>query len=212
MQRFKILRDSELFNRKYRNEMKKILAGMFFLLTAVGFFACSSGIDYEKLRREELAILDRYIEENYPDAEPTRSGLYYINEEGTGSGDTIQLGDQVDIFYATWVLYESNDTLYTGLVDQSSGYLDGQRYEPYRFYPGAGGSIAGLEEGIRYMQPGTRSTLIINSALAYGQSGSGSVGMFQTIIMEVEVYKVKPADSGEEDDDNEVFTTVMNGE
>ncbi len=192
--------------------MKKILVGMFVLGSALGFYACDSGIDYEKLRREELATLKKYIDEYHPGAEPTKSGLYYFNEEGTGSGDTIEFGDQVDIFYATWALYESNDTLFTVLVDQSQGFLEGQRYEPYRFYPGRGSSIAGLEEGITYMQPGTRSKLVINSALAYGQNGSGSIGMFQTVIMEIEVYKVKKVNSTEEEAVGEVFTTIFNGE
>ncbi|MFV0590221.1 MAG: FKBP-type peptidyl-prolyl cis-trans isomerase [Draconibacterium sp.] len=180
--------------------MKKILTGMFFLVAAVGFFACDDGIDYEKMRKEELAILDLYISTNHPGAEPTRSGLYYFNEPGTGEGDTIKLGDEVRIFYATWSLYENSDgELDSVLVDQSSGYLDGQRYEPLDFIVGAGTTIAGLEEGATYMQPGTKSHLVINSELAYGQNGatSGGIGMFQTVLMEVEVYKVFPLETSE---------------
>lgn len=174
--------------------MKKILAGLFFISGIVFMFACNDGIDYEKLRREELANLETYIDQVHPGAEPTASGLYYFNEEGTGEGDTIKLGDQVQIYYATWMLYVVDEEIDSILIDQTSGYLDGHRYEPYRFIPGAGNSIAGLEEGITYMQPGTRSKLVINSELAYGQRGSndGSVGMFKTLIMEVEVYKVIP--------------------
>lgn len=173
--------------------MKKILKGALFLISAVGFFACKDSIDYEKLRREELTILDEYMVANYPDAEPTRSGLYYFNESGTGEGDTIKLGDEVQIYYATWVLDKNTEgELVTELVDESSGYLEGHRYEPLKFTVGAGSVIAGLEEGMTYMQPGTKSRLVINSALAYGQNGSAAVGMFQTVIMEVEVFKVIP--------------------
>jgi len=169
--------------------MKKILAGLFLILGTTAFWSCRDGIDYEKMRREELAILNDYIDRVHPGAEPTASGLYYFNEEGTGEGDTIKLGDQVQIYYATWALQTSEDSF---LVDQTSGYLDGYRYEPFSFYVGAGSTIQGLEEAIQYMQPGTRSHLVINSALAYGQQGSGSIGMFQTVLMEVEVYKVIP--------------------
>lgn len=169
--------------------MKKILAGIVLIVGTAGLFSCNKGIDYEKLRQEELAILDEYIDANHPGAEPTPSGLYYFNEEGTGEGDTIKLGDQVQIYYATWVLISAEDSF---LVDQTNGYLDGHRYEPYSFYVGAGTSISGLEEGMQYMQPGTHSKLVINSELAYGQNGSGTVGMFQTLLMEVEVYKVIP--------------------
>lgn len=180
--------------------MKKILKGMFVLISAVGFFACSDGIDYEKLRRNELALLDEYIAAKHPGAEETKSGLYYFNEPGTGEGDTIKLGDEVQIFYATWVLKRNEDKeLDSVLVDQSSGYLSGHRYEPLEFTAGAGTTIAGLEEGVTYMQPGTKSRLVINSELAYGQSGSGSVGMFQTVLMEVEIYKVIPLEVPEEE-------------
>lgn len=173
--------------------MKKILAGLFLMIGATVFFACNKGIDYEKLRREELATLQDYIDRVHPGAEPTASGLYYFNEEGTGSGDTIKLGDQVQIYYATWSLYTAEDSV---LVDQTSGYLEGYRYEPFEFTVGAGSTIKGLEEAIQYMQPGTKSHLVINSELAYGQNGSGNIGMFQTVLMEVEVYKVIPFDTG----------------
>jgi len=174
--------------------MKKALAAVFLVLGAIAFFACNDGIDYEKMRKEELAILDDYVARVYPGLEPTASGLYYVNEEGTGTGDTIKLGDRVQIYYATWALVDAEDSL---LVDETSGYLDGHRYEPYEFVVGAGGSISGLEEATKYMQAGTRSHLIINSELAYGQQGSGSIGSFQTVLMEVEVYKVFPLDTEE---------------
>jgi len=176
--------------------MKKILTGLFFLFSAVGFFACSDGIDYEKMRQEELATLNEYLAAKHPNAEPTKSGLYYFNEPGTGEGDTIKLGDEVQIFYATWVLdKDSEGVIDSFLVDQSSGYLDGHRYEPLSLIAGAGSTITGLEEAVTYMQPGTKSRLVINSALAYGQNGSGLVGMFKTILMEVEVSKVIPLET-----------------
>lgn len=172
--------------------MKKTLAALVLVFGAIAFFACDDGIDYEKMRQEELAILDEYIANVHPGLEPTGSGLYYKNEEGTGSGDTIKFGDRVHIFYATWALQTAEDSL---LVDQTSGYLEGHRYEPYSYVVGAGTSIQGLEEASIYMQEGTRSHLTINSELAYGQQGSGSIGAFKTVLMEVEVYKVTPLDT-----------------
>ncbi len=179
--------------------MKKTLGIIFMVFGAIAFFACDDSIDYEKIRKEELAILDDYMAMNHPGVEPTASGLYYVNEVGTGSGDTIKYGDRVQIFYATWVLnsaigIEDDSTL----VDESSGYLEGHRYEPLTFIVGGGSVLKGLEEAATYMQEGTKSHLIINSELAYGQQGSTGVGMFKTILMEVEVYKVFPLDTGEE--------------
>lgn len=168
--------------------MKKILVGIFLVVGAIGFFACDDGVDYEKMRQEELAILKDYIDRVHPGLEATPSGLYYQNEPGTGAGDTIKPGDQVQMFYATWTLQTAQDSF---LVDQTNGYLEGHRYEPYSFVVGAGSSITGLEEAVLFMQKGTKSHLVINSELAYGQRGSGGgVGAFQTVLMEVEIYKV----------------------
>lgn len=178
--------------------MKKTLSVIVVVLGAIAFFACDDGIDYEKMRKEELKILNNYLDRIHPGAEPTGSGLYYFNEEETGTGDTIKPGDQVQIFYATWALVDENDSV---LVDQTEGYLLGHRYEPYTYVVGAGSTIQGLEEGTTYMQLGTRSHLVINSELAYGQQGSGSIGAFQTVLMEVEVYKVRPLDTGEDEEE-----------
>lgn len=169
--------------------MRNSVKVLFVVLAFFGIYSCNKGVDYEKMRQDELAILKDYIARVHPGAEPTESGLYYFNEEGTGSGDTIKLGDRVQIYYATWILVSAEDSF---LVDETSGYLDGHRYDPYQFTVGSGTSITGLEEAITYMQPGTKSHLVINSELAYGQNGSGSVGMFQTILMDIEVYKVIP--------------------
>ena len=173
-------------------KMKNILKVLFVVVVFIGIYSCNKGIDYEKMRQAELAILNEYIS-LHDEFEETASGLYYYNEPGTGSGDTIKMGDQVQIFYATWVLEKnSNGDLDSIPVDQTNGYDEGYRYEPYKFTVGAGKSVTGLEEAVTYMQPGTKSHLVINSELAYGQNGSGSVGMFQTVLMEVEVYKVIP--------------------
>jgi FKBP-type peptidyl-prolyl cis-trans isomerase len=79
------------------------------------------------------------------------------------------------------------------LIDQTNGYLLGQRYEPLEYVVGAGSVIAGLEEASTYMQKGTKANLVIPSELAYGQNGSSGVSGFSTLLMEVEVYKIYPA-------------------
>ena len=182
--------------------MKKTFSYILLMLGAVAFFACNDGIDYQKMRDNELALLNEYMEIAHPGAEATPSGLYYFNEPGTGEGDTIKAGDKVRLFYATWTLDRKDEEIDSTLVDESSGYLEGHRFEPYEVTVGAGGSIQGLEEGLLYMQPGTRSRLVINSELAYGQRGSGyAIGAFKTVLMEVEVYKVIPLETSSDDEE-----------
>jgi FKBP-type peptidyl-prolyl cis-trans isomerase len=164
--------------------MKHLIFSFFTIVAAATFFSCEDN-SLEKQRQQELETLNAYIDENYPDVEPTPSGLYYI-EDKAGTGDTIKLGDKVQIFYATY-------TLDSFLIDESDGFTDGYRYEPLEFTVGTGSVIAGLDEAMTYMQKGTVATLIIDSGLAYGQNGNGTIPGFTSLRMDVEVYKVYPA-------------------
>jgi len=166
--------------------MKQVFTVLFFTIAAIGIFSCGDDNSLEELRKNELALLDEYMLENYPGVEPKPSGLYYI-EEVKGTGDTIKLGDQVQIYYATWLIDST-------LIDETNGYLKGLRYEPFTVNVGSGTAIAGLEEALTYMQKGTVANLVINSELAYGQNGntqgSPPVPGFTTLLMQVEVYKI----------------------
>lgn len=174
---------------------QKIIPALLILLISSFIFSCKQNNTYEKMRKDELKILDAYISEqnqNYDSIVHTSSGLYFIDIE-KGVGDTIRVGDKVQIFYDTWALTGINDTTNTVdsfLIDESEGFTIGHRYEPYELTPGTGGSISGLEEGVTYMYPGGKAKLIINSELAYGQSGASGVPGFTTLVMHVEIYKV----------------------
>lgn len=165
--------------------MKRFITGLIFTVLAVAFFACQDDNNLEKLRKNELEKLAAFISKNYEKELPKPSGLYYI-EVVKGTGDTIVPGDRVQIFYATWTI----DSL---LVDETNGYTEGFRFEPYEYTVGAGTAITGLEEASTYMQPGTVANLVLPSELAYGQNGSNGVGGFTTLLMQVEVYKVYKA-------------------
>lgn len=167
--------------------MKQLTTALFVILLATAIFSCDDN-SLEKQRQNELDILDAYLQENYPDAEPKPSGLYYF-EEVKGTGDTIKPGDKVQIYYATW----SIDSI---LLDESNGYTEGYRFEPMEFIVGNGDVISGLDEAMTYMQKGTVANLVIDSKLAYGQNGNYQgnppVPGFTTLLMQVEVYKVYP--------------------
>ena len=164
--------------------MRRFFIGIVLFSIAVAFFACGEDNSLEKMRENELAKLDVFIDEHYPDSTAKPSGLYYI-EAIKGEGDSLVFGDRVQIFYATWTI----DSI---LVDESEGYLAGHRFEPLEFIVGGGGVVKGLEEAATYMQLNTKSNLVLPSEIAYGQNGKGSIPGFTTLLMEVEVYKVYP--------------------
>ncbi len=168
------------------NTSKKYLLNGIILFIAFGIFSCKDDNNLEQLRKNELAALDEYMARVHLDTvQPKPSGLYFI-EEIKGEGDTIVPGDVVQIYYATWFIDST-------LVDQTNGYIDGHRFEPYQLTVGAGSAIQGLEEALTYMQKGGVANLVINSGLAYGQNGSTGqpfVPGFTTLLMQIEVYKI----------------------
>lgn len=174
--------------------MKRIVPGLIIAIVAIAIFSCKEN-DLEKQRENELKKLDEYIRNHYSDVEPTVSGMYYIELE-KGTGDTIQIGDRVQLFYDLWTL----DSSYVS----TSG-----RYEPLQVIvlpptqlsssASSPGNMLGLHEALTYMQEGTKARMILPSQLAFGQYGSSGVGGFTSLIMEVEVYKVYPANGQEEE-------------
>jgi FKBP-type peptidyl-prolyl cis-trans isomerase FkpA len=167
--------------------MKRIATILITATIAGTFFSCKEN-DLEKQREQELKRLDEFIQKNYPNENPTASGLYYIELE-KGTGDSIAIDDKVQIFYDIMTI----DSTYV----TSSG-----EYEPLELIVRAPTQLSssatyvdellGLHEALTYMKKGTKALLIMPSELAFGQYGSYNVGGFKTLLMEVEVYKFFP--------------------
>lgn len=175
--------------------MKRIITGLIIAFIAVAFFACKEN-DFEKQRENELKKLDEFIRNHYSDVEPRPSGLYYIElEEGTG--DTIQIGDRVQLFYDMWTL---DSTYITGTGPHHYEPVEMRVEHPNNLSASANSvvQLRSLNEALTYMQTGTKSLLIFDSQLGFGQYGSSGVGPFTPLMMEVEVYKVYPSDIPED--------------
>jgi FKBP-type peptidyl-prolyl cis-trans isomerase len=127
--------------------------------------------------REELAI-QKFLIDRDIDAEPTSTGLYYI-EEVAGTGEYPVLSDTVEVYY-------------------KGMYLDGRIFdshltgEPFTFPIGEGQVITGWEEGLSYMKPGGEAMLIIPSILAYGISGYGQIPGGTPLVFEVKLLNIVP--------------------
>ncbi len=168
----------------------KFFNGFVTLLLAAAFFSCKED-NLGKLRQRELEKLDTYIINNYPELEPKRSGLFFI-EQQEGVGDSINVGDRVQIFYDIWTL----DSVY---IDGSGSYeplqIDVQPASQLSASPTSVRNLKGLNEALTYMKKDSKALLILPSQLAFGQNGliGGGVPGFTTLLMEVKVYKVYPA-------------------
>lgn len=126
--------------KQYEDEQKRIVA-----------------VENEKAQKrldEEPAKIAAFVKEHNVCVNPTASGLYYLEiKEGTGAvADT---GDIVSIHYN---LYNIDDKL----IESS---FEG---DPMQFVYGKGEMVPGIEEAISYMKVGGKATIIVPSALGFG--------------------------------------------
>lgn len=125
-------------------------------------------------KRNEEAILSNYIKQNNIKAEPSLSGMYFI-ELKKGEGKAPQPGKMVSVHYNGYFL--------SGEVFDSSY----ERDEPFQFYFGIGKVIQGLDEGVSKMKVGGKYKLIIPSYLAYGDQQVGPIPPNSTLVFEIEL-------------------------
>ena len=108
----------------------------------------------------------------------TPSGLKY-EDTVVGKGAVATAGQNVSVHYRGKL---TNGTIF----DESY-----KRGKPFSFNLGAGEVIKGWDEGVAGMRVGGKRKLTIPSALAYGESGAGSViPPNATLIFEVELLKI----------------------
>ncbi|GED22578.1 FKBP-type peptidyl-prolyl cis-trans isomerase [Halomonas halmophila] len=116
----------------------------------------------------------------------TESGLQYREIE-SGDGASPKAGDTVKVNY--------EGRLIDGTVFDSSY----KRGEPVSFRVGQ--VIEGWQEALKLMSVGDKWEIVIPSDLAYGARGQGPIGPHETLIFEVELLDVTPAESSSDDSD-----------
>lgn len=172
--------------------MKQLISALLILSLFTAITSCKED-SLEKQRENELKKLTEYIQTHHAGLERNPSGLYYIELE-KGTGDTIRIGDRVQLFYDLW-------TLDSTLVGTSGNYepLELVVYPPgsLSYSAESPGEVKALHEALTYMQQDSKSLLIFDSALGFGQYGTYGISGFTPLRMEVEVYKVYPAQAQE---------------
>ncbi len=136
----------------------------------------------KKQQQEQLAAalaFKDWVLENYPQAQQTDSGLWYILEtEGAGQKAAKQRTVSVH---------------YTGtLADGSAFDSSYKRGQPITFTLGIGKVIKGWDEGIALLNVGGKAKLIVPYQLAYGELGRAPIiPPKATLIFDVELVDVK---------------------
>ena len=117
----------------------------------------------QKAAQKEQEKTQKIIEEKWPGASCTDSGMYYVITK-EGAGDTPQSGANITAHYSGKLL--ANDMKFDSSYD---------RGEPIQFEVGVGRVIPGWDEALMDMKKGEKRTLIIPPTLAYGAQGAGGV-------------------------------------
>ena len=128
----------------------------------------------KRMAAEEEGLRNAYLNENYANAKPTESGLYFISEK-KGSGKNPVAGQKVKVHY-TGTFLDGNK--FDSSVD---------RGQPFEFVLGQGQVIPGWDEGIAMMKKGGKAIMVIPSHIAYGPQGRGSIPPSSTLVFEVEL-------------------------
>lgn len=126
----------------------------------------------------EQVQMQEYIDENNITAQPTESGMYYV-EHKKGTGPKPKAGDKVKVHYTGMLL---DGTKFDSSVD---------RGQPFEFTLGVGQVIRGWDEGIAMMNVGSEATFILPSHMAYGERGAGrDIPPFAPLVFEVELIDI----------------------
>jgi peptidyl-prolyl cis-trans isomerase A (cyclophilin A) len=124
------------------------------------------------------AKFNAWVLQNYPAAQKTESGLWYIIE-AEGAGPKAARQRSVSVHYT--------GMLTNGTVFDSSH----KRGQPITFTLGIGKVIKGWDEGIALLSPGGKAKLIIPYALAYGDQGRPPIIPAKaTLVFDVELLEV----------------------
>lgn len=130
--------------------------------------------DNEVRRLAEPQLIKDFVKLNGITEQPTESGLYFI-ERQAGSGPAVTKTCKVKIVYHC-------TTLDGAVIDTQSN--------PIEIDMSLGKITKGMEEGLLKMSMGSKATLIIPSALAFGKRKISTVQPYTTLIYDMEVIEV----------------------
>ena len=150
------------------------------------FLACTLLFAYTGFAQDQKTKDDQLLKEYFAKkkikATKTPSGLYYVITK-KGSGENAKKGQNVSMNYYGKFL---DGKKFDGNVDENFK----STRAPLQFTLGVGQVIPGWDEGIQLLNPGTRATLYIPSAIGYGPGGRGPIPPNTVMVFDVELLSV----------------------
>jgi FKBP-type peptidyl-prolyl cis-trans isomerase len=132
----------------------------------------------EKMMKDEVVILQKYIFDNKITVAPTESGVYIIPSQ-MGDGIKIDTGCLVKLH------------MKVATIDGKQIFSSFERPEPLKFQFGTRFDIPGIVEAINTMKKGEKARVIIPSKMAFGEKGRSTiVPPYTTLVYDVEIMDV----------------------
>jgi FKBP-type peptidyl-prolyl cis-trans isomerase FkpA len=153
--------------------MKKKIISAAFTALLISTISCSNS--EKKYEEEEKSLIADHISRNNITVAPDASGLYYI-ELIPGTGENIEIGDSLGVYYTGWFL---DGTEFNNNTEETT---------PFRFRLNSYGLIEGWTIGLPKMKLGTKAQLLIPSKLAYGSVGYGYYDYYGRYISVIPGY------------------------
>jgi FKBP-type peptidyl-prolyl cis-trans isomerase FkpA len=149
--------------------------------------------EMEIAKNSEAAKVKAYISSK--DLSPTvsPSGLNYVIT-AEGSGPKANTGDTVLVHYTgSFLSGKVFDSSLADVARKNGAFNPGRLYDPLRIPVGNQGAIPGFEEGLTLLPKGGKATLILPSALAYGEQGNQAIPPYTPLVFDVEIIDIIPA-------------------
>lgn len=147
--------------------------------SVIHFYVTLISVDTpESMKEKEQNQLQDYLRTHNISVSPFPSGLYYV-ETLAGKGPKVDTGSFVKVHFTV------------SLVDEKPLYSTYDRGEPMEFEFGQRFDTPGFEEGVSKMLKGGKATLVVPSAIAFGEMGRGAmVPPYSTVIYNVELVDI----------------------
>lgn len=136
-------------------------------------------VELEQKKGLELADLALYLSKNYPDAQPTESGMFIIKNKN-GKGKIPNVGDILSFDFSV------------SLVNGESLYDSKQAGRPMEAEKGKPFDTEGFSEGLNTLRVGDNVTLVVPSKLAFKEQGRpGIIQPYTSLVYGVTLNSVK---------------------
>ncbi|WP_256013366.1 FKBP-type peptidyl-prolyl cis-trans isomerase [Desertivirga xinjiangensis] len=150
--------------------------------------------EMDKMKSDELVVLNRYVADNSLKPTTTSSGLKYFVTKSSVKPKPVN-GDTVLVNYIGSTLEgKVFDSSIEAEAKKAGLEQPGRNYEPISLVLGQGQVIKGWEEGLLMLNEGAKATFLIPSDLGYGPQGAGNdIKPFSSLRFDLELVKVKKA-------------------